>query len=74
MAAVTDDAVLVCLIKHAVMGETLPERRAARLLLDLLRNGNGLGSYRAELDALGDTMAAFVTDEANKLIARYDLK
>ena len=70
----TEDAVLVCLIKHAVMGETVPERRAAQLLLDILRNGNGLDSHRAELDAMSDPLSSSVTTEANRMIAKYDLK
>lgn len=69
-----DDSILVCLIKHSVMGESTEERRAASLLLSLLRYESGMSRVRAELDQLSDNQADAVADEANRLIARYDLR
>lgn len=72
-APMTDDHTLVALIGHSVLAETDAQKRAARLLLDTLRNGNGLDCLHAQVEAIEPVQAARVAEELAVYIERYRL-
>src|SRR5688572_13967211 len=40
-----DDATMVALINHSMIGETKPQRKAAGILLEVLRSSDGLDGF-----------------------------
>ena len=69
----TEDHILVALIGHTLQAETVAKKRAARLLLDTLRNGNSLDGLHDQLEGIEPVQAGMVVKELNGLIHRYGL-
>ncbi|HWT30173.1 MAG TPA: hypothetical protein VN240_04015 [Propylenella sp.] len=70
----TEDSVLVSLISRSVFADSPVERRAAGILLDLLRTGDErLTGLRVRLEAGEAYMRQGVAEEVRALIAEYHL-
>jgi hypothetical protein len=62
------DGVLVGLIAQSVLSESVSRRRAAGILVELLRSGENVMGLRAELKAVQAPLLQPVADEARTLI------
>ena len=67
-----EDSVLVSLIARSVLAETLQQRRAAVILVELLRLGEDLTNLEVRLRGVVPN-APMVMPEVRNLIAQYRL-
>ena len=67
-----EDSVLVSLIAQSVLAETLQQRRAAGILVELLRLGEDLTNLEVRLEGVVPN-APMVMPEVRTLLAQYGL-
>ena len=68
-----DDATMVALIRHSMIGETKPQRKAAGILLDVLRSSDGLDGFFVKFPTVEADHGRAVADEIRALMQKYGL-
>lgn len=68
------DVVVASLIRQLRAGDSDTERRAAKFLLEVFKNGDPLASYRAEVVEHGRVRADETISEAARLIEQNGFK
>ena len=68
-----DDATMVALIKHSMIGETKPRRKAAGIILDVLRSSDGFDGFTVKFAAIEADHGRAVADEIRSLMQEYGL-
>lgn len=68
-----DDATMVALIKHSMIGETKPLRTAAAIILDVLRSSDGFDGFTVKFATIEADHGRAVADEIRSLMQEHGL-